>query len=324
MSAVSENDVALRGADGISRTSANGGVDTKGCRQGDPVTFELPDGVLAGYLWRATSASSRMVFCHANGFCASVYRSMLRQLPHDVEILALDLRGHGRSTLPANPSGHRSWSVYARDISLVIDQATKRFGDLPIYYAGHSMGAVSALLCAADRGDAARVALIEPVLLPSLVGKLSGFLPMQFLLRRSRMVQGALARRSVFESRDEVLSRYRDKPIFSDWQTGVLEDYLDDGLTVDGDTVRLSCAPAWEAANFAAQANRPFSGLKDLTMRVPVSVVFAEHGSTVSPSARKRLKDAAVTLERADGAGHLFPMQYPDRAADFLIRSCLE
>jgi len=42
-----------------------------------------------------------IVFSHANGFNGRTYRTILQPLAADLRILALDLRGHGASTLPA-------------------------------------------------------------------------------------------------------------------------------------------------------------------------------------------------------------------------------
>ena len=52
-----------------------------------------------------------LVFAHANGFCASAYIQLLEPLAATFEIIAPDLRGHGRTRLPADPAGHRDWTV---------------------------------------------------------------------------------------------------------------------------------------------------------------------------------------------------------------------
>src|SRR4051794_6447386 len=41
-----------------------------------------------------------IVFSHANGFNGRTYRTVLQPLAGTLRILALDLRGHGASTLP--------------------------------------------------------------------------------------------------------------------------------------------------------------------------------------------------------------------------------
>ena len=51
-----------------------------------------------------------IVFVHANGFNARTYRTILEPLAEDLRILAVDQRGHGRSTLPAETVGRTSWN----------------------------------------------------------------------------------------------------------------------------------------------------------------------------------------------------------------------
>ena len=123
--------------------------------------FSLPDGEMSALVWPRPGAT-RIVFLHGNGFNAGVYRQMLGLLAAQYEIVAPDLRGHGATTLPADPARHRDWHVYAHDIIAMLDQLDSR----PFVLAGHSMGGVAALLTAEKlTGKPLGLALIDPVIL---------------------------------------------------------------------------------------------------------------------------------------------------------------
>jgi len=288
-------------------------TDTLAARQ--PVRFstDLPDGRLAGLAW-PNPDKPRLVFIHANGFCASTYKALLGRLADDYDILAPDLRGHGRSKLAADPARHRNWTVYTDDVTRWL-ASLDRPADA---FAGHSMGAVIALLCADRQARAAPLALIEPVILPLIV----------YLTARSpfhRVMHGriaiAVAARKRFDGWTEpgdAAKRYARHPTFRNWADGVLDDYLEDGLEqADDGQYRLACAPAWEAANYEAQGNDVAGAL---SRRVgPVRVLGAEHGSTIIN--RRMLTKRGIQIEPLEGAGHLAPMEAPKIVADWLATS---
>ncbi len=69
----------------------------------------VPGGEIAALEFGPQDRPIDVVFVHANGFNAQTYRVLLSPLGAGLRILAIDQRGHGDTTLPANPEGHRSW-----------------------------------------------------------------------------------------------------------------------------------------------------------------------------------------------------------------------
>ena len=77
-------------------------------------------------------------------------------------MVAIDLRGHGRSKLPANPRKMKSWNKFRDDVIQVLEKTAPDGAVL----GGHSMGATVALLVAGKRPDLVRgLVLTDPVLL---------------------------------------------------------------------------------------------------------------------------------------------------------------
>ena len=86
-----------------------------------------------------------VIFSHANGFNGRTYRSILGPLAANLRILAIDLRGHGATTLPATIEGREGWPQFRDDLLAL----TAAVADGPVVLAGHSMGGTSSLLAAA-------------------------------------------------------------------------------------------------------------------------------------------------------------------------------
>ena len=259
-----------------------------------------------------------LLFAHANGFCASAYRQMFEAMGERFDIFAADLRGFGRSRLPADPARHRSMDVFGADLARLIDALAPHAGRHASWtLAGHSLGAVSAALAAVGRTDIVALRLIEPVATPRWLSLLAGAPFWPLFSPAMPLVRAARARRAVFPDRAFVRGRYAGKPLFSTWAAGVLEDYLEDGLREIDDGVELSCAPAWEAATFAGQAQDFWKAAA--VAPAPLRVLVArDASSTTPPAAQRRLRRLGAVIERVDGLTHLMPFEDPARAAAFL------
>jgi pimeloyl-ACP methyl ester carboxylesterase len=254
-----------------------------------------------------------LVFVHANGFNAYAYRTLLQPLSGALRIWAPDLRGHGRTRLPAEPQGRRSWKDHRDDLIALLDAVDGP----PVALAGHSIGGTSGLLAAAERPQrVSRLLLLDPVIwrremvlamnLP-LIGRLAG---------RSPIVSGALKRRALFDSREQALAAYRGRGAFKGWSDMMLADYLVDGLAETDRGFELTCTPAWEASNYAAQAHNPWRALRRFSR--PVRVMKSESGSLCALPTTG-VGASALQVETVAGAGHLFPMTHPDIAREALL-----
>lgn len=254
-----------------------------------------------------------LIFCHANGFNAATYRSILAPLASSLRILAPDLRGHGNSTMPARIEGRRGWQDHRDDLIALLDT----LDGPPVVMAGHSMGATSSILATAEKpAKVSQVVAFEPVIwkrwmttafnLP-LVGGLAVHFP---------LVKTALRRRARFDSREQALKAYRGRGAFKGWSDIMLVDYLSSGLVEDGDGFVLTAAPAWEASNYSAQGHDPWRAMK--VSGRPVRILKGETGSTclVQPAPRGL---PLVSVEVVANTTHMLPMLRPDIVRDALF-----
>lgn len=258
-----------------------------------------------------------LLFAHANGFCASAYARMFEAMGGAFDIFAADMRGHGLTRLPAAREGHRSMAIFGDDLRRTKTALAAHAGETGWTLAGHSLGGVAALKAAAGDEAVAAVRLIEPVSMPARWNALAGSRVWPLIAPHIPLVKGAARRRDRWPDRASALQSYQRKSFFAGWAEGVLADYLEDGLTPDGAGVRLSCAPQWEAANFAAHANDLWGALARTA--APVRVLAARHSSsTLRGDAEARFRRGGAAVERVAGVTHLIPFEAPETAAKFL------
>ena len=224
---------------------------------------EMKEGTFAGLEFGDPIQDYSALFLHATGFNAMTYQSLLAPLGLRSHVAALDLRGHGRSTLPAKPK-MRSWHRYRDDVIEWLDEHAPQ----GLVLAGHSMGGCVALLVAGKRPDLVKgLVLVDPVILTP--GYYRGLHLMPFgglIARRHKMARTARRRRADFRSLTEVKLSYEARGAFATWREPFLDDYLLDGFERTDDnapdsedqTWSLLCKPSSEAATFGAQRNRPW------------------------------------------------------------------
>lgn len=273
---------------------------------------------MAGVAFGYASHPPEILFLHANGLNALTYRTLLEPLGEHYHVVAVDLRGHGRTNLPTPVFGYGSWNRHRDD---VIELITRHF-PAAVTIAGHSMGGTVALLVGGVRADLVRgTCLIEPVILPTLVTApfhipgapmlLTGLTPLS---------RGALGRRNRFDTKEAAFEAYKGRGFFATWPDEALHDYLEDGLIPrENGGFQLSCSPFYEARTYSAHAYDVWGALSRAPE--PIVITRAERGSTVTPAAVRRIEDMRPDVRMAviEGSTHALPMEKPDR-----VRAAIE
>ena len=279
-------------------------------------SIEIPGGRMAAIEFGPAARPLDVLFLHANGFNAATYRAIFAPLADRLRILAVDQRGHGRTTLPAVPYATNVWRGYSDDLLALLEA----LGETPVVLAGHSMGATACLLAAAGRPDAARrLVLFDPVIITPERAALLG----EDGMRSSPLAQGALRRRAGFADREAAFEAYHGRGAFRSWPDQMLRDYLADGLVEDeGGAMRLACAPEWEAANFSTPSPDAVGGIP--VIAAPIRIFKAEHGSTAQFDAHEAAVLASgAMIETVPGTSHFLPMERPELVREALLAAAI-
>jgi pimeloyl-ACP methyl ester carboxylesterase len=275
-------------------------------------TIKMWDGEVSFLAWeRANPKAPSLHFAHANGFNALTYRALFNALAPEMRIFASDLRGHGMTTLAANPKGMNTWLIYRDDILKVLQDLDGR----PKILVGHSMGATASLLAAAAKPNwATGLVLVEPVILPPRYLRWKAIMGALGLIDRLHpMVAQAQRRRSIFPDREAMFDAYRGRGAFRTWSEEIVRDYIEGGSVgfMDDTQVRLACTPGWEAANYRAATPNIWRELDKV--RCPVTLIVGEKRSTCPAPVVKLLRERlpAMKVVVVPEASHFLPMEYP-------------
>ncbi len=281
---------------------------------------ELKDGETAGIAFGDPVRPIDVLFLHATGFNAITYQSILEPLGTRMHAAAVDMRGHGRSRLPANPKKLKSWNRFRDDVIQILEKTAPEGAVL----GGHSMGGTVALLVAGKRPDLVKgLVLVDPVLLKGPIYTIYNIPLLNLLVGKNAMSKQSLRRRRDFGSQNEAVESLRGRGAFKTWRVPFLEDYVVDGvLRQDDGRFSLSCSPEYEAATFNAHRYRPWLALRRLRKkRIPIIVLQADKESTSGADADQRIHairpDAAVT--KVPGTTHFVPMERP-----YVVRDALQ
>lgn len=269
-----------------------------------PIEHRLPGaGVqLQAYEWPGTGRP--IVLAHATGFHARCWDAVVAELPSR-RVVALDMRGHGRSDIPSPPY---RWAEFGDDIVA----ALRALGLEGVLAAGHSKGGYAIVRAAALAPELfAGLLLLDPVILSADV----------YGQRRQGGEHFAARRRDRWSSPAEMFEAFRGRDPFARWDERVLRDYCEFGLlpAPDGDGYVLACPPIVEAAIY--QGAIEAAAVYDEVARVeaPVRVVRArprQPGSALDMTSSPTAPDLASRFRRGTDApapqySHFIPMEDP-------------
>jgi pimeloyl-ACP methyl ester carboxylesterase len=297
------------------------------------IEFPRPTGLMSVCHWPGADSGAKkpvLHWAHANGFNGETYTPLLQPLADHFEVYASDARGHGFSTLPAEPSAMTGWDIYRDDLIPYIEHLADKAG-AKIWLGGHSMGGCASVMVAAKRPDlVAGLLLADPVIIPSYANWLFS------LYSRLRgtsngsdggghmLMQMASKRRANWPDAATMQAAYTGRGAFATWQDGFLAAYLRGGVhsmelaDEQGNQVTLACAPAWEAVNFKGPQVDVVADIKKL--KVPFTLLMAEQGSTTRAVAAFEKQPLAKQIQILPGSSHFLPMEFPDQLRDALCQ----
>jgi pimeloyl-ACP methyl ester carboxylesterase len=292
--------------------------DSEPSMQGEPQQhhFDAPEVRLEYFTWGPADGVP-VLMVHATGFHARCWDRTIAALPDRYRVIAVDMRGHGRS----GKRGPYRWESFGRDL----EAFAQGLGIAAAIGVGHSMGGHCVAQVAAWRPEVfRRLLLVDPVILD----------PASLASNRDRAFAAVedhpvARRRNRWASWQEMFERFRDRHPFSLWRLEVLEDYCRYGLlpAADGDGFELACPPVVEASTYMGNSQSDIHGLLP-QIRIPVVVLRArtrrpEDAEVMDFSKSPTWPGLAASLP--DGRdvhlphlSHFIPMEDPELVARFI------
>jgi len=270
-------------------------------------------GTMSGVHFGPIDAPVKMVFLHANGFNGLTYRSILA--PLGVHVLALDLRGHGRTTLPTDDLHLTSHTNYAKNLAAYLQAHI----DGPVILAGHSLGANTAIIAANMVPEKIiQILAFDPIVLPMYVRLIMmSETGRGILLRNYPFAKNAGRRREIFASREDAFKRYHERGPFKHFPEEVLKDYIHDGFVEYADGVRLACRPKWEQYPYVHQGQNMKGRIANLPAGSHIMITdFVKQSQRWMVRARR--KNPNLRIDYHPEWDHFFPVTKPEISVEAL------
>lgn len=262
-------------------------------------------------VWEWAGDEPPVLLCHATGFHSRCWDQVVSRMPGR-RVIALDFRGHGRSSKPAPPY---SWRSFGQDVAALVSE----LGIQNAFGVGHSMGGHSVTLAAALNPAAfSALILFDPVIFPEV--HYTGLWPDAWVVAK---------RRNFWASPQEMFDRFRDRAPFASWDALVLRDYCEYGLLPNGSGYHLACPPAVEASiyeNNSAPDSNIYAEIAQIG--IPVRVVRSSKkyeggadmaASPTDTSLASRFRHGRDL--RLENVTHLIPMEAPAVVAELILES---
>lgn len=283
-------------------------------RQDQPIQkhYNIRGQDLNVYEW--PGSGDPLVLLHATGFHGRCWDQVIRHLPADSHVYAMEFLGHG---LSENPAERISWDEMSEDIVILLQE----LGLSNINLVGHSFGGYAAAMTAAMLPDQVqRLLLLDPVIMsPEYVQWIKDSMndPESHPVAR---------RRNEWQSSEEMMAAFAGREPYKHWNRSVLEDYCRYGLAVSQQQegmLELACPPLVEAEIYVhSGVGKVYDELQNV--QAPVHIVRArsrtaeDHLFDFSPSPTwDQLHEQFPTgtdMQLADKS-HFFPMEEPEALA---------
>ena len=271
----------------------------------------LQDSELCYFEWTA-DGDSLVLLLHATGFHARCWDKTVAELPESHRVIAVDLRGHGRSS----KTGPFGWIDIGNDVVEFIDAL-----DLSnIVVAGHSMGGHCALYASGLRSERFKaLVLVDPVVLAP--EQYADQTDNSFALESGQ--HPIARRRDTWHSPEEMFENFKERHPFILWQQNILRDYCQFGLLRTREGYTLACPPKIEAQIYMGTGKRD---LKDLLTKVTCPTVVMRAKQRIGPRQTMDFSNSPTWPGLAEALpsardiylpelSHFIPMQRPDLVA---------
>ncbi|HEX7684556.1 MAG TPA: alpha/beta hydrolase [Trinickia sp.] len=251
-------------------------------------------------------------FSHANGFPASIYRTLFAELSDDYELRYIERIGHD----PHYPVTS-DWPHLVEELLADIGRRYER----PVWLVGHSMGGYVSLMAALKHPHWVRgVVMLDSPVVAGWRASVLRFTQWTGLDERLSPAAATRKRRKQWASRDEAWRHFHAKPAFARWDERVLSDYIEFGIPPDSALGTRSLAFDRDIEyRIYRTLPRTLGARLARGAPVPVGFVAGTHSKEIRQvGLEATMRAAQGRIEWIEGS-HLFPMERPIETARVLL-----
>jgi len=279
--------------------------------------------------WTSSMGHKEVIFfTHGNGFCSRAYEPLLELLAESYDLLLIDVPGHGQSP----SAGFAGYNQTAEYLHQSVSQSKEFIAERNVHVVAHSLGGMLTMLAASKHPDTFKsMVLLDPIMFPKY---LLMFMHAAQKLKLTSLfhphVKSTLRRRNGWKNKKEAFEYFHKRKIFSNWTDAALGSYVEYALAeadsplkdsqIEKPGVILRCDPELEAQWFGSLPTGFWKSVENL--RIPVALFMGENTYPFSQRAgvyAARI-NTGITYSTVPG-GHCFMQEYPQQAADCVIRS---
>lgn len=258
-----------------------------------------------------------LYFGHANGFAAGTYEYIFKLLENRYHIYALNACHLSRCRYDCD-TNKPDISNWFQLVDEVIDFLEKVVGE-PVIAAGHSLGGAVSMIASVKKPELFRkLVLLDPVFLEPKILALIKIATLAGQKHRFPLSIGARKRRNGWKSREEAFEFFKEKKLFRGWSGAMLRSYVEHGMIDVPGGIELSCPPEVEAVLFESVPTDMWKWIRKIS--VPALIARGEHSDVITDRSWRILHKACPQAEffEFENAGHMFPMQMPEKTAELI------
>lgn len=248
-------------------------------------------------------------FAHGNGFPSPCYRQLLIQLEKRFNCFYIDRVGH-TDQFPVTDN----WHYLVDEVKHSIQTQCQT----PVIAVGHSLGGVLSLLAAMEQPDIiSKVILLDSPLLGPLKSSLLRLSKTLGMIDHLTPAHRTRARKRHWQSREQVWSYLKSKPLFQTFTDACLNDYIDYGMQKDkvGYSLRFDPRIEYQIYRTIPHALQKYEG----KLRTPSALIYGNQTNVIDAMDLRYMKKHYGILQFATPGTHMFPMEYPEVTANFIL-----
>ncbi|MBA2710402.1 MAG: alpha/beta hydrolase [Tatlockia sp.] len=250
-------------------------------------------------------------FAHGNGFPSPCYKQLFDELQSRFDCCYIDKIGHN----PHFPV-QDNWHFLVDEL---ID-SVKTKANKPVIAIGHSVGGVLSLLAAIEQPSLFKAVIMLDSPLPGRF-KSSLILLAKTLGVIDTLTPAHLARRrrQFWQSREELLTYLKSRPLFKSFTNECLEDYIDYGLqkTANGYTLRFDRHIEYLIYRTVPHRLYAYEG----QLSVPAALIYGDKSEIVDRFDVRYMKRKYNIKSYKMKGSHMLTMEHPKEVAGEIVKA---